>query len=198
MEKVYIFDMGRVLATRFDYEAFYKELNPNIPYERFSKLYMEDIELTQTGKMSDEDFFTRLIKKINVNINEKTMEEIYLKHTTGLFPSTCEIIDKLKSMGKKVYLLSDLKRIDFKNLSNRFDVSKFEKMYLSYETGYMKNSTKVFEIVVKDLNMNPNDILFFDDLSRNVENARKVGIDAYQVTGENIAEIFEKNDLFNK
>ena len=198
MEKVYIFDMGRVIKSGYDYESFYKELNPNIPYEKFSELYMEDTELTQTGKMSDEEFFTRLIKKINLDIDEKSMEEIYLKHTTGIYSSTCKIINKLKSMGKKIYLLSDLKRIDFKNLNNIFDVSKFEKMYLSYETGYMKNSTKVFELVVNDLNMNPSNILFFDDNLRNVENAKKVGIDAYQVTGETIEELFEKYDLFNK
>lgn len=198
MEKVYIFDMGRVIERRFDYESFYKELNPNIPYEKFSELYMEDTEYPQTGKMTDEEFFSRLIRKLNVDIDEQTMEDIYLKHTTEIYESTRRVIDKLKSIGKKVYLLSDLKKIDFKNLTNRFDISIFEKMYLSYETGYMKNSTKVFELVAKDLNMNPSDILFFDDNIRNIENAKKVGIEAYQVTGENIEEIFEKYNLFNK
>lgn len=46
--------------------------------------------------------------------------------------------------------------------------------------------------VIKRINIKPQNIIFFDDRKDNVEVAKKCGIQAYCVTGENIKETFER------
>lgn len=197
MEKIYLFDMGRVLKRKFDYESFYKELNPSIDYSKFGDIYMEYCAAPQRGGVSDDVFFQTLIEKAGLDISLEDIKNVYRKHVNTIYESTSNIIDKLKEIGKKVYLLSDLKEIDFKCLSKMYDVSKFEKTYLSYETGYMKDDVNAFKTVINDLNIEPENILFFDDNERNINNAKAVGINAYLVTGETIEDVFNNNDLYN-
>lgn len=197
MEKIYLFDMGRVLKKRYDYKSFYDELNPSISYDDFGDIYMEYCAPPQKGEVSDDDFFQTLIEKTGLNISVEEIKKVYSKHVTGIYESTSKIIDKLKDMGKKVYLLSDLKEIDYECLCRQYDVSKFEKTFLSYKSGCMKDDLNAFRIVIDELKVNPSDILFFDDYDRNINNAKSLGINAYQVTGETIEEIFNKYDLYN-
>jgi len=51
----------------------------------------------------------------------------------------------------------------------------------------VKPDLEVFEYVIRDLDVPPERIAFFDDTSVNVEAARQVGIIAYEVDG--IAEL---------
>ena len=46
--------------------------------------------------------------------------------------------------------------------------------------------------MIDALDCEADNIIFFDDNQKNVNGAKQLGIDAYQVTGENIKEIFYK------
>jgi HAD superfamily hydrolase (TIGR01509 family) len=58
-----------------------------------------------------------------------------------------------------------------------------EKYYFSDELGLVKPHRGVYEHVVRDLDVPPGRIAFFDDTSINVEAARDVGIVAFEVDG---------------
>ena len=47
-------------------------------------------------------------------------------------------------------------------------------------------------MVIQKCNCDSKDIVFFDDNKKNVEGAKRCGINAYLATGENIKEIFYK------
>ena len=102
------------------------------------------------------------------------------------------IIYTIKEKGKKVYLLSNLKEIDFNCLKQKLDINIFDEVFLSYRLGCTKNDTKIFQILINKLSINPNNIYFFDDKEENIKNAQKTGINAYQVDGKNIKEIWNK------
>ena len=46
--------------------------------------------------------------------------------------------------------------------------------------------------VIDKLKCESYEIIFFDDNEKNVNGAKLVGINAYQATGKNIKEVFEK------
>ena len=46
--------------------------------------------------------------------------------------------------------------------------------------------------MIDALKCDPDNIIFFDDNEKNVNIANQLGINAYQVTGENIKEVFYK------
>ena len=89
-------------------------------------------------------------------------------------------------------MLSNLKQIDFEWFSTQYDVSKFDKLYLSYEMHLMKPSNEIYERMIEDLNVLPDNIYFFDDSQANIEAAKRLGINAYCVTGDTIREVVKK------
>jgi glucose-1-phosphatase len=57
----------------------------------------------------------------------------------------------------------------------------FEKLFTSCELGKRKPTKEAFELVVRNIGVSANEILFFDDLSENVEGARRAGLQAVHV-----------------
>ncbi len=56
----------------------------------------------------------------------------------------------------------------------------------------MKDNTRIFQMLIDKLGTSPDNIYFFDDKKENVSNARKMGINAYQVNGKNIKQKWTK------
>ena len=189
-EKVYIFDYGKVIEKPMDTEKLYKSLKCNVTYEEFleqwsnPKNYMESFK----GIISYEEKIKRSIKTCKCNRDEKEYFEAYKNAKTGYYQDTIDIIKELKKDGNKVYLLSNLAEIDYKIFKEEFDMSLFDGLFLSYEMHKVKPEKEIFEEVINKLGKSPNDIIFLDDKEKNVEEAKKCGINAYLVTGDNIKE----------
>ena len=58
-----------------------------------------------------------------------------------------------------------------------------DRYYFSDELGVVKPDHEIFDHVVRDLDVPPRRIAFFDDTPVNVEAARSVGISAHEVDG---------------
>jgi HAD superfamily hydrolase (TIGR01509 family) len=54
----------------------------------------------------------------------------------------------------------------------------FKKIYSAEEIGLGKKDPESFRFIVKDLGVNPSEILFVDDLEKNVTTAKEAGLNA--------------------
>ena len=190
MEKAYVFDMGGVIKESFDLKELYHNLKTNIDFLDFKKVYEKNIMEAEVGKITSNEFLSNLLTE---SLSSKTIEEatkIYGKCTGNLYKDTMDRIYKLKEQNQKIYLLSNLKEIDFNFLKQKLDINIFTDVFLSYKLGCIKNSTKIFKIVIDKLQIAPNNIYFFDDKKENIANAKKVGINAYQVDGTTIKKVW--------
>lgn len=59
----------------------------------------------------------------------------------------------------------------------------FEKLYVSSELGLRKPDAEAFNFVLNDIEVNADELLFFDDSPENIEGAEKVGIQTILVSG---------------
>ena len=161
MEEAYVFDMGGVIKESFNPEKFYLNIGAQVEFKDFKKYYDENILVAENGNMTSDEFLQRILK---YSLSTKTMEEaekIYEKCTGNLYDDTMNIIYTIKEKGKKVYLLSNLKEIDFNCLKQKLDINIFDEVFLSYRLGCTKNDTKIFQILINKLSINPNNIYFF-------------------------------------
>ncbi len=93
-------------------------------------------------------------------------------------------IARLKKMGIKCYLGTDQEKYRTKYIREDMGLEKiFDKIYSSAEMGYKKPDKEFFEIITNDLknkeNIQPEEIMFWDDDEKNVMAGRELGWRSY-------------------
>ena len=185
--KYFVFDLGGVLSVPMVSKKLYEQIEWKVSYDKFLDKFNNSAESIKVhkGEISTKEFFEYLKRYMNDNITLEEFKNIYVNNNE-FFNDTIETIKKLKNLGYKVYLLSNLKEIDYEKFIKHFDVSIFDELFLSFKLGMLKPNDDIYQHVINKLNTKPENIYFFDDNKENVEGAIKNGINAYQVTGETV------------
>ena len=190
--KFFVFDLGGVLSVPMVSKKLYEQIKWKVSYEEFLDKFNNSEESIKVhkGEISTKEFFEYLKRYMDDNITLEEFKNIYVNNNK-FFNDTIEIIKKLKNLGYKVYLLSNLKEIDYEKFIKHFDVSIFDELFLSFKLGMLKPNDDIYQYVINKLNTKPENIYFFDDNKENVEGAIKNGINAYQVTGKTVKKVVE-------
>lgn len=190
--KYFVFDLGGVLSVPMVSKKLYEQIEWKVSYDEFLDKFNNSAESIKVhkGEISTKDFFEYLKGYMDDDITLEEFKNIYVNNNK-FFTGTIEIIKKLKNLGYKVYLLSNLKEIDYEKFIKHFDVSIFDEMFLSFKLGMLKPNDDIYQYVINKLNTKPENIYFFDDNKENVDGAIRNGINAYQVTGETVKKVVE-------
>ena len=190
--KYFVFDLGGVLSVPMVSKKLYEQIEWKVSYDKFLDKFNNSAESIKVhkGEISTKEFFEYLKRYMNDNITLEEFKNIYVNNNE-FFNDTIETIKKLKNLGYKVYLLSNLKEIDYEKFIKHFDVSIFDEMFLSFKLGMLKPNDDTYQYVINKLNTKPENIYFFDDNKENVDGAIRNGINAYQVTGETVKKVVE-------
>ena len=91
-----------------------------------------------------------------------------------------------------MFLLSNTNEIHFEYVKRRYFCSGgymlddyFEKCYLSYELHLSKPDKAIFEAVIRDSGVLPEESLFFDDSESNILSAQNIGFHTHLVVENN-------------
>ena len=190
--KYFVFDLGGVLSVPMVSKKLYEQIKWKVSYDEFLDKFNNSAESIKVhkGEISTKEFFEYLKRYMNDNITLEEFKNIYVNNNE-FFNDTIETIKKLKNLGYKVYLLSNLKEIDYEKFIKHFDVSIFDEMFLSFKLDMLKPNDDIYQYVINKLNTKPENIYFFDDNKENVDGAIRNGINAYQVTGETVKKVVE-------
>lgn len=190
--KYFVFDLGGVLSVPMVSKKLYEQIEWKVSYDKFLDKFNNSAESIKVhkGEISTKEFFEYLKRYMNDNITLEEFKNIYVNNNE-FFNDTIETIKKLKNLGYKVYLLSNLKEIDYEKFIKHFDVSIFDELFLSFKLGMLKPNDDIYQYVINKLNTKPENIYFFDDNKENVDGAIRNGINAYQVTGETVKKVVE-------
>lgn len=91
-----------------------------------------------------------------------------------------------------LYLLSNTNELHHNYFAEECDIifKPFKKCYFSYQIKMHKPDSSIFLAVANDLSLEPKDILFADDMRDNIEAAKQLGFNTYQVDEK-------QNSLYN-
>lgn len=194
MDRIFLFDLGNVLAKSLDDYGLYNKLNCKISYYEFLQYWWGDdlVLKAHMGLATDDEHVEALLKFCKSDLSIKQFYEIYNGLDNSLYDDTVEIINDLKNKGYKIGILSNLRLMDYKRYKQQIEKINFDYIFLSYEMKCIKPSSDIYLQVIDALDCEADNIIFFDDNQKNVNEAKQLGINAYQVTGENIKEIFYK------
>ncbi len=86
-----------------------------------------------------------------------------------------ELVAKLRK-NYRVGLLSDQTKEWWSYLNKKYDiVDNFDFMIISYQIGFCKPQSEIYDIALKESGSKPEEILFIDDLGQNLEPAKSLG-----------------------
>lgn len=93
------------------------------------------------------------------------------------YPYSKKLIEDLKANGYKVYLLSNYGDRSFQNAKRDFEFIKLVDGYvISYEVKHVKPEPEIYEALLDNYNIVPEEAVFLDDLAENLEAAEKFGL----------------------
>ena len=100
-------------------------------------------------------------------------------------PAVCERVRILKEKGYRIYLLSNYPERLFKlhTAASPF-MDLIDGAVISYEVHMVKPERRIYQYLLDKYDLKAEECAFFEDRPANVEAARRVGIEAYQIGSE--------------
>ncbi len=197
-----IFDFGGVILN-IDYQLTINAFK-KLGVENFAELYSQAsqtniFDLLETGKISPQEFRDGLRKLIGINLSDATIDAAWNEILLDIPIARIELLVKLKSE-YNIYLLSNTNAIHYDVYINEiikagyssFD-DIFHKAYFSHNVGMRKPHKDIYEYILKEENLVPEETLFIDDSIQNLKPAEELGIQTYLMKmDEEIIDFFKK------
>ncbi|MFZ2187292.1 MAG: HAD family phosphatase [Candidatus Moraniibacteriota bacterium] len=100
-------------------------------------------------------------------------------------PAMIKISEALKAKGISLFILSNNLRERSGYYQERFSFlgALFQKIYYSWQTGFIKPDRRAYELILRENNLRPEECIYFDDSQTNIAVAQGIGIESYLFQG---------------
>jgi len=198
-----IFDFGDVIID-IDHSLPEKEFR-KLGLNNFEDLYSQDIQndlfdKLEKGLIKPQKFREEIRRNIKTEVSDEVIDEAWNSIILDIPAERIRVLEKLKPLYQTFLLsntnkihydqyLADLQRVYRYNSFNDL----FKKAYFSFEMGMQKPHCEIFEFVLNENKLVPEETLFIDDTLRHVEGAAKLGIKTFFLEkGMDIVRLFEQ------
>jgi glucose-1-phosphatase len=171
----------------------------HVPHDPYDKVFIP----FEIGNISPEEFRDN-IRMLSANSLTDAMIDGAWNAMLGILPEERWKLLESISQSYRIFLLSNTNAIHLNYYFNYLQgiygtfgyVHLFEKAYFSHELHLRKPNADIFEFVVKDSGINPQETLFIDDFLENIETARKLGFQTVHLTKpRTLVDLFKSNRL---
>ncbi len=196
-----VFDMGRVLvdyeadkATRMftDNEEFIREVDLVI-YKSGEWIMMD------AGMISEEEALEAFLKRCSCDeVREIARKSFETWDEFNLYPhpKMDQVVKELKKKGYQLYVLSNIsERLNGKMEKIIPNSELFNGIFMSAPHKCMKPQPIIYKAFCEEYNLKAEECLFIDDIPRNVEGAKQIGMNGYVFDGdvEKLREVLKLN-----
>jgi len=179
--KCVLFDLGGVLV-RIHPERFFKKIkfDPHGLKEKMSRFEVD----SSMGLKAPEEVLASWMQAYKINLPLAECVSVFKEEYIGKkIRQVFKLITQLQRSGLMIGLLSNTNALHFEYAFSRIkEFGSFQKLYLSFKLHLMKPDPKIFQHVTRDLGFDPDEILFIDDTTANIEAALTAGWQAIKVT----------------
>ncbi|UII25142.1 HAD family phosphatase [Fulvivirga maritima] len=198
-----IFDLGGVIINLKPAKtiAAFARLS-GLNEEEVAQKYLHDepFKKYEKGLISDEEFRSYL-KNITGCDNDQELDDAW---NAMLLDVPQERLELLKDLRKhhKLFLLSNTNDIHLKCFTeilereNNCSIDQFfDHVYYSHQMHKRKPDADIYEQVLNEQQLVPEETLFIDDNADNIDGAANLGIQTIHITGETtIMEVFDEGE----
>ena len=196
-----VFDLGGVLVD-LDFKAAINGLQEagfaNVKEQLLAFDRNGIFQKFELGEMTADEFRTAIRENSTVTLTDEEVDNLWNLMLLEIPREKLELILELRSK-YMVYLLSNTNAIHWDYVcKNAFNYrgfrmeDYFEETFLSFEMHLAKPDKAIFEKVLSEANLLPEETLFIDDSEANCKAAQEVGIHAHHYhVGDDLSKIFE-------
>lgn len=186
--KTVIFDLGGVLMD-LDKQACIDAFR-KLGYERVEELlgaYSQKGAFLQleAGRISTDEFHRQVREAIGKPVTDRQIDEAFIKFLVDIPDYKLDMLLELKK-NYRLFVLSNtnpimmgwMKENTFRKQGLTVD-DYFDQLFLSYEMGVTKPHKEIYEQLIRDSGINPEEALFIDDSQENLNAASPFGFRTY-------------------
>jgi HAD superfamily hydrolase (TIGR01509 family) len=175
MIKVIAFDFGGVIYT-YNHPILMKDVADelNQPIKAVTKAWKVGIKRYERGEITEDEFWTIFLRKLNLNYDKKSLHKITLNHFKPIKDSL-KILNNLK--GKITTGLISNQTSWIEDLEQKYKFKKlFDILIISKDVSSRKPSKSIFRLFIKKTDVKPKEIIFIDDSFDYKKSVESVGI----------------------
>lgn len=179
--KVVLFDLGRVLVD-FDHKRAAERISffcPKSPIEIYNLFFESQATIDfEAGKITPENFYQQVKEMLGLKLSYDSFIPIW-NDIFFLSPKNRSIFKLVNTLRAryKTALLSNINTLHYEYVKKNFPVfGVFDRVFLSFEMGLIKPDQKIYNKVIQELKVSPQEIFYTDDRADLVQSAKALGI----------------------
>ena len=176
------FDIGGVLLRIFRSwqeacQTLGLEYKPSLAQAENKKIFKTINTQFETGRINCDQYFEGYIKTLSSDYKEDEIRRVIDAWILGPYPKVDDLIASIKSDGIDTALLSNIGPRHWGLCQSYNCIRAIKHHLLSFKLGCMKPDPKIYQLAYQFLsqqipNLQPQEILFVDDMEENVLAAR--------------------------
>jgi putative hydrolase of the HAD superfamily len=179
--KVLLFDLGGVLVD-FDHLRSAERIAAfcsKTPRQIYDLFFESGATVAfEAGKIAPEDFYLQVKQILDLKLSYTSFEPIWndIFFLSAKNRSVFGLINNLRA-NYKTAMLSNINILHYEYLRKNFPVfGVFDKVFLSFQLGLVKPDREIYNLVIRDLGVSPQEIFYTDDRPELVQSAKSLGI----------------------
>ncbi len=150
---------------------------------RVFKASPEMNNLYKTGKWNDQQFWGWAINEWQLNKSAAEMIELLISGY-DIDQRVVDVIKNIRQHGYQALICSNNFPARVNGLQKRFSfLDNFDIKVFSYEVGFIKPAKEIYEILIKQSNVLPEEIFMADDYKQALDVAKSLNIQTHFYTG---------------
>lgn len=137
----------------------------------------------ETGFYNDDEFRDVMRQLLGFPLNDNEIDKAWNALLISSPRHRIEYLERLR-IEMPIYMLSNTNKIHIdwctRYYHKEFGYNNFRNLFrtafMSYEMGMWKPDKEIYESVLKEINLKPNQVLFLDDNIHNIASAKEMGI----------------------
>lgn len=176
--KVLLLDFDGVISPGKYFSEIYSE-KFGVDLEVMNPFFEMNKSTVNIGKGNLKELLKGVLEEWKWQGTNEELLDFWLNSDSDIDDRFEIISSEIKDMGFKIYLATDQEKYRSEFIWNERGLKKWmDGRFISCDIGFMKGSKEFFEFVVGELDVRPEEILYFDDSQLKVDSAKKVEIDA--------------------